>query len=195
MEHHNFVMALGWASHFARRGTQQELNLAGIGESTMHPRFVEYVAMAREQLGPNMDIVLATNGLLVDDALARALRPYRPRVWVSMHRPEKAGPAIEALKAVGLLAGVSADPSLAAIDWAGQVKWHRSHAPSRCAWIDTGRVMVMADGRVTTCCLDASGDGVVAHVAEDLKQVSLKPYKLCATCSYSIDHLEKEAAA
>lgn len=195
MVHEHYLMALGWASHYVRRGTQREFNVAGIGESTLHPRFVEYVAMAREQLGPDVDIVLATNGLLVDRALARSLKPYRPRIWVSMHRPERAGPAVEALKAEGLLSGVSADPSIAAIDWAGQVKWHTSHAPSRCAWIDTGRVMVMADGRVTTCCLDASGSGVVCNIADDITKARLQPYALCETCSYSLDHLKVQEAA
>jgi len=189
MTHETFLMAIGWASHFVRRGSQVELNLAGIGESTMHPRFVEYVALAREAVGPSVRLVLASNGLLVDDKLASALRPYRPLVWVSLHRPERAGPAIEALKAAGLLAGVSADPSIAAIDWAGQVQWFRSHVPSRCAWIDTGRVMVMADGRVTTCCLDASGEGVVCNIGDDLLAAQLRPYGLCKTCSYSLEHL------
>jgi MoaA/NifB/PqqE/SkfB family radical SAM enzyme len=96
-----FRQALDWAAKFVERGTQTSLNLAGIGESTMHPDFVRFVHLARKKVGPRCELVLATNGLLVDDALAEAIAPARPQVFVSMHRPEKAGPAINALQRAG----------------------------------------------------------------------------------------------
>jgi len=116
---------------------------------------------------------------------------------VSLHRPEKAGPAVEALKRAGIFAGVSSDPSLAAIDWAGQVQWHTSHRPGmECGWVTTGRAFVMADGRVATCCLDGQGeDGVIGTLDDDLTALRLKPYSLCATCSYKIPSLGERAVA
>jgi len=192
-----FEKALDWASIFVRCGLQKELNLAGIGESTMHPRFVEMLAVARSHLGWGVDIVLATNGLLMTDELAQRIAVYRPRVWVSLHRPEKAGPAVEALKRAGVLAGVSSDPSLAATDWAGQVKWHTSHAPGmHCSWVTSGRAFVMADGRVGTCCLDGKGeDGVMGTVFDDLRSMRLAPYSLCKTCTYKIAPIKQKVAA
>jgi hypothetical protein len=191
-----FTAAIGWAAKFRKQGTQGSLNLAGIGESTMHPQFIEFLSFARYVLGEQQDIVLATNGLLVTDELAERMAPYRPRVYVSMHRPEKAGPAVEALKRVGLLAGVSADPSIAATDWAGQVKWHVSAARGPCPWVKNGRAMVLSDGRVTRCSFDGKGQGVVARITDDLTAMETAPYALCAKCHLDVGvELNKEEAA
>src|SRR5262245_27520539 len=64
-----FLQSLKWAKHFHTVGTrvpggdvwkQKELNLAGIGESTIHPRFVEFIHLARDIVGPDMFLTLAT---------------------------------------------------------------------------------------------------------------------------------------
>lgn len=182
-----YLEALKWARRFVDAGTQGSLNLAGIGESTLHPDFVEYVHLAREQLGDGAQLVLATNGLLMTDDVAAAIAPARPSVYVSMHRPEKAGPAIEALRRAGILSGVSADPSIAATDWAGQVKWHTS-APSReCMWVRGGQLFVMSDGRLSTCSLDGQGEETLGTIWDDLTQIRTKPYFLCPSCDQSLN--------
>jgi hypothetical protein len=183
-----FLKAVSWAKTFADRGWQRSLNLAGIGESTMHPLFTEFVGIARARLGPSFDLVLATNGLLVDDEMAEKLAPYRPRVFVSLHRPEKAGPAVEVLKRAGILAGVSTDPSTAATDWAGQVKWHRSAVEYRpCGWVRHGAVFVMSDGRLSPCSFDGTGDETIGSVFDDLDQLATHPYRLCVTCDQRLE--------
>lgn len=187
MDEATFVRSLMWVRLFRARNTQGQLNLAGIGESTMHPEFVRYVFMAREALGEAHDLILATNGLLVTDEMARAIAPSRIRVWVSLHRPEKAGPAVEALKRAGILAGVSADPSIAATDWAGQVQWHKSAPQGRaCPWVRGGWCIVLADGRVSRCCFDGSGVGVLGNVHSDLNLIETSPYVLCRTCDQDV---------
>lgn len=178
--------ALEWVEYFVAKGTQGELNLAGIGESTLHPFFVEMVAAARHTLGPTGQIAIATNGLLVTEEMAQALQPYNPRIWVSLHRPEKAGLAVEILKKYALYNGASADPSIAATNWAGQVDWHVSAASGPCDWLTRGWVMAMADGRVTTCCLDSTGSGVVATLDDDPASVTVKPYDLCSSCHLKV---------
>ena len=169
-------------------GGENELNLAGIGESTMHPEFVDFVFRAREVMGHNFGLVLATNGILMTRELARAIAPTGIHVFVSMHRPEKAGPAIEACREVGILAGVSADPSVASTDWAGQIKWHVSTplkgAP--CPWVSQGRLMVMSDGRITRCSFDSTADDVLGTVWDDLSTMQTSPYKLCASCHLNV---------
>lgn len=174
--------SMKWVEFYRKKGTQGELNLAGIGESTMHPRFVQYVEMARKSIGPILPIVIATNGLLITDEMAKELKPFNLQFWVSLHRPEKAGPAVEILKRWGLLIGVSADPSVAAIDWAGQLDWHVSADRSPCPWLRRGWGMVLSDGRITTCCLDASGVGVVGNIFDDVSQIKLNRYTLCQDC-------------
>ena len=186
MSREHYELSLRWAKYFVAKGTQRELNIVGIGESTLHPNFIEWTALARETIG-DIPLVITTNGLLFTDELAKAIAPYRPSVFVSLHRPEKAGHAIEAAKKYGLLAGASADPSLSAIDWAGQVKWFNSAGTRECMWVKYGRVMVMADGRITSCCLDASGSGIIGSIEDDVLQLKTAPYVLCGTCDQRLN--------
>lgn len=172
---------------------RQELNIAGIGESTLHPDFINILALCLSQTSPRFDVVLATNGLLVTDELAQEMRKWVDKfsalggtlkTWVSLHRPEKAGPAVEALKRVGLLAGISSDPALASVDWAGQLAWPVS-TPAKggpCPWIRNGWGFVAANGDVLTCCFDGSGVGKVGTVWDDPGEMMVKPYELCKAC-------------
>jgi len=187
MDYETFKKCLYWAKYFVAKYGQSELNLAGIGESTMHPDFIEYVALAKQAVGANCKLVLATNGLLITDEMAKAIAPFDPWIWVSLHRPEKAGPAVEILKKYNLLAGVSNDASIAAMNWAGQVNWHVSVKKRQCFWVKGGKVMAMADGNITQCCIDGSGVGVMGHILQDdLNELSCKPYSLCHTCDQDV---------
>lgn len=197
MDRATYWRALTHARKLWERFKSPELNLCGIGESTMHPEFVEYVHIARSLMGWGVDLILATNGVALTEDHAKALRQYKVRTWVSLHRPEKAGPAIELLKEYGVLSGVSADPSIASVDWAGQVKWHVSAAKgSPCDWLHRGWGFVMSDGRVGTCCFDAQGaDGIIGHVNdEDLSTAEVRPYSLCCSCHLSVPQEEKQYA-
>lgn len=166
------------------RSHHAELNLAGIGESTMHPQFIDFLRLARGAVGWDVTLVLATNGLLVDDAMAEAMAPYKPEVYVSLHRPEKAQKAVSALARVGILKAVSCDGALNSVNWAGQIDWPvtTSAAGGACTWFKDGRVVVLADGRVSRCCFDASGAGVLGTIDDDLTQLTTSAYSLCETC-------------
>jgi hypothetical protein len=183
MNFFTFERAMWMVRKLMAQGTQQpDLNLAGIGESTIHPQFLEFVTHARVFLGKNIKLVLATNGLTMNEQIAERLKWAKVDVYVSMHRPEKAGPAIELCRKMGILKGASADPSLAAINWAGQVEWHNSAPPMDCAWVKNGWAMVMSDGRLTSCSMDASGIGVFGTVDDRIADLFTKPYGLCKTC-------------
>jgi hypothetical protein len=183
----HYERALEWVAHFVNGGTQHELNLAGIGESTMHGHFVEYVALAREVVGPSVKLVFATNGVVHDEAMIAALAPYKPEVWVSLHRPEKAAKAATLYKKYGMLHGMTIDPAVNANDWAGQVKWHND-TPGQipCQWLREGKIFVLADGRISRCCLDASGIGIIGHVDDPIGSIKTSPYELCKACYQSI---------
>lgn len=184
----HFEAALRWVNLFVREGSQKELNLAGIGESTLHPDFIAMLKIARTVVGPDVRLVLATNGLIATEELARAFAETNTRVWVSLHRPEKAGLAVALYRRHGVLEGASSDPSVNGNDWAGQVDWISSGNRIPCQWIRDGKVMVMADGRVTACCLDASGCGVVGHIMDPIPPDLFKthPYSLCGACYQEI---------
>ena len=163
-----------------------ELSLTGIGEALLHPLFPDMLAMARDALGPHAPLVFSTNGILLTDQYAERIAPYQPLVYVSLHRPEKAGHAIEAAKRHGILAGYNPSPATSAMDWAGQVDWFVSHDPAPCEFLRSGWGVVLVDGRITTCCLDASALGVVGHVDDEIGSANIKPFSLCSTCSYTV---------
>lgn len=181
-----FEAALALVAFYVQQGTQGELSLTGIGESLLHPRFVEAVARSRETIGPHRDLVVTTNGLGLTDTLCAALSPHKPKVFVSLHRPEKAGPAVEAAKRAGIFAGANPAPSISAFNWAGQVRWHVSAPRTVCEYLRLGWVVVLVDGSVTTCCLDATGAGVVGTVRDDPDTLRLAPYGLCAGCHMEV---------
>ena len=194
-----FAAALALAKVFVDRGTQHELNMAGIGESTLHPKFEHFLRLARKTVGPRIQIDFATNGLLVPSSLLETVKETDTKVWVSLHRPEKAGIAYEAYRKIGaLIPRAGADPVDNAYDWAGQVEWYNSPRsyPVPCQWIRDGKVFVRADGSIATCCVDAKGDGTIGSVvdlAEAMKASTTyawngltQPYALCASCSQEI---------
>lgn len=180
---HLYDRALEWCKHFEALGTQGELALTGIGEALMHPRFVDMVAQARQVLPTNL-ITFSTNGLLLDDALCEQLAPYSPRIYVSTHRPEKAGPAINAARRWGLLADTNTSFATEAFDWAGQVDWEVSIPAESvaCEYLRSGWGVVLSDGRITTCCLDATGNGEIGHVDQQPGTVETGPWSLCSSC-------------
>jgi len=196
MERRIFERALDWveALNDRRDDTVGELSLTGIGEALMHPEFVDFLALARRRL-PGTPLVFSTNGLLLTDGLCAKIAPYRPQVCVSLHRPEKAGPAIQAAKRHGIFQIANPAPSLSAFNWAGQVPdWFVSAPPIVCDYLKLGWGVVLVDGRITTCCLDASGKGVVGHVDDPIESLTspgtgLKPWGDervgCAACHMS----------
>lgn len=186
MDRATFERALDWVRYFVREGTQGELNLAGIGESQLNPLFNEFVALAREALGWNRRLIFTTNGILTTPEFIAATKPHGLKVFVSLHRPEKAKAAIDLLYDAGMLLGVSTDPATGAIDWAGQVDWKmpKDNLGQPCDWSHQGWAMVLADGRISSCCLDSDGSGVIGTVNDHPGSVVGKPYRLCKTCHF-----------
>ena len=185
MDGKTFIKALFMVQECVARYGQKELNMAGIGESLMHPEFELFFDKAREAL-PGIFIALATNGILLNDERAKILKRNKVATWISLHRPEKAGLAVEIAKKYGILHGVSTDPALAAIDWAGKVKWYVTAPISLCPWLSIGRAMVCADGMLTTCCLDGEGAGKIGTVDTPLEDLTISPYSLCEPCHHLV---------
>ena len=61
--------------------------------------------------------------------------------------------------------------------------WFESDVTYPCPWLRRGQVMVYSTGDITTCCIDAFGQGVVGHINDDnVPDIELKPFILCETC-------------
>src|ERR1700678_3005327 len=50
MSEETFAKCLGWLTYAVKVHKQEEVNLAGIGESTLHPRFLEYATRVRQAI-------------------------------------------------------------------------------------------------------------------------------------------------
>ena len=191
-----FARAVGLAHQLSRKYGHHELNLAGIGESTMHPQFLLYLSMARKIMPAEISIVLATNGLLIDRHLAEAMAAIRDahgivKVWVSLHRPEKAGRAVEELRRLGLLFGVSTDPATASVNWAGQIDWPVStQVRTPCPWLRGGLGMVASDGSVLQCCFDGSGVSRLGDIFDPVETIETRPHEMCEKCHHTVPHQE-----
>jgi hypothetical protein len=188
-ETYSAALALARRLH-DRYHADTELNLCGIGESTMHPDFIGFLHLARAAM-PRVTLILATNGVALTEEQAKALASCHARTWVSLHRPEKAGPAVELLRRHGTLAGVSADPSIAAVDWAGQVAWHVSTpVRSPCPWLSNGWAFVASNGDLLSCCFDGSGASELGTIWDDPETIELRPHALCARCHHAVPMTE-----
>jgi len=188
-----FVASLNLVQFYVRQGTQTELSLTGIGESMLHERFVEYATRARAVVGPHRQLVITTNGLLLDEKMAAALAPLRPAVFISLHRPEKAGLAIEIAKRHGIYAGFNNSFATSSFDWAGAMKdkWFVSAAKIPCEYLRAGWAVVLVDGRVATCCLDVDGSSTIGQVTDNPETLMLKPWKSekgagCESCHMEV---------
>lgn len=174
-----------WLKYY-KQNNQRELSLTGMGESLMHPYFVEYLARARDVMG-NDPIIIATNGLLLSNELAKAIAPYKPKLYISLHRPEKAGPAIEIAKKYGLLESVNAQFAYNSINWAGQVDWANSASKSVCKDLLRGRASVLVNGDIITCCMDAHGKHVIGNIfTSNYCNLETNETKLCKHCHHSV---------
>lgn len=171
-----FERALVWAKHFNEQGTQGELALTGIGEPLMHPHFADLVRLSREALPTNL-ITFSTNGILLNDAICEQIAPYNPRIYISLHRPEKAKHAVDVARRWGLLDATNVAFATEAHSWAGALdEWENTASEITCEFLRSGWSVVLADGRITTCCLDSAGGGVVGTIWDEPGSLSISPW-------------------
>lgn len=184
-----FVQAIDWANELGG----PELSFTGMGEALLHPNIEEMLRRARAWL-PKTWFLMATNGLCLVDrkdpvraaGLLETLRDCRVTVFVSTHRPEVAGPAIERLRKAGVNVGTNDAFVTSGFDWAGQVEWHGLPAPkSVCQYLAQGWATVLQDGSVVNCCMDAHGLYPCGNVNDAQRPKHFAPIPLCANC-----HLE-----
>jgi len=187
-----FRRTLEWCARLNDRldDKRAELAITGLGESLLHPHIVHFLKLAREALPAN-PITIATNGIALTDDLAKAIAPYRPRLYISLHRPERAKGAIEIAKKYGLFEMVNCAAATSSFDWAGLLDWHVSAPRSICEFLRSGWGMVLVDGSIVVCCLDAVGTSKIGHVDDPIESLTkpgtgLKPWgddKIgCAAC-------------
>ena len=190
MESDVFEKAIDWALHFARKGTQREINLFGIGEPLLHPKVLEYVAYARKTLPFRQVLHINTNGVLMTDEIARELKDAGiSQVDVTGHDHYHTAKTVRILARSGMDFNVSYDFAIRPNNWAGQVDWFAPlyHKQMPCPWTGRGQVMIMSDGRVTRCCIDAFATGVMGTVDDDVAAMDVTPFALCEKCHHTTE--------
>ncbi len=187
MEWDTFLRAMHWVETFDKVGLQHELSFTGIGESTMHPQFPDMLKYAREKC-PKIPIVFSTNGLpTFTEEIGHLCKELEVGVMVSMHRPEVAAKAIHMCREIGILKFVNSAFATDSFDWAGQVPgWFVSAPKLVCEYLKSGWGVILQDGQITTCCLDAENHGVVGTVWDDPGELNIAPFSLCDKCHMSV---------
>ncbi len=184
-----FVKAVSWVLYLRglNGGHQQEVALTGVGEPFLNPLLPDMIAYVRKAC-PETDITISTNGLSMTRKIVDKIKAFKPRVFVSLHKPEKAAKAIKLLSDGGIYAASndSAEHG-ASFNWAGQVKWPVKAHGVACWYLLHGNGVILADGRIVQCCMDGEGLKEIAHV-DDVPSDSVKMgvFKLCKKCHMTI---------
>ena len=179
-----FARAIDWALKYAREGTQREINLFGIGESTLNLKIVDMVRYARQILPFKQILHLNTNGNTMTKELAYNLKDAGiTSIDITAHKARSAAKTIRILREANIPGQISLDFITNPNDWAGQVDWLKYEGPPMpCPWLRTGQVSVQSDGVVTICCWDAWQQGKLGLITDDLTAMEVEEFNLCKTC-------------
>ncbi len=185
-----FKKTIEWVNVLCSRDTQLEVNLFGVGESTMHPSFVAMVKYAREKIPFRLLLHLNTNGILMTKELAIELKDAGVNhIDITGHNHYHTAKTIRIFREVGIAGNLTYDFVTRPHNWAGQCDWFEIdktvYDPGECPWLKYGQVMVMSDGHITPCCIDAFGAGVFGHVNEDVTKLEVLPFELCEKCHHT----------
>lgn len=183
-----FERAIYWASVFSRRGSQLELNLFGIGEPTLHPELVAMVSYARAEMPFKHTLHLNTNGNRMTEELAGQLKDAGiSEIDITGHDHFATAKTIRIFRKLRIPFKVSHDFVVNPNNWAGQVDWFSpEYAAGDCPWLYRGQVMVMSDGSVTTCCIDAFGRNIMGTIFDDLDKMEVNESPLCLSCHHKV---------
>jgi hypothetical protein len=196
MSMETYKKAISWVLHFSRQGTQQELNLFGVGEPTLHPNLPAMIEEARRVLPMRMPVHINTNGHWIDTTttliteeemeFAKSLKASGiSHIDITGHDALKTAKMIRIFRDLGITGNLSFDYITAPNNWAGQVDWFSpQYNAGICPWISRGQIMVMSDGNITRCCIDAFGTGIFATVDDDLTEKEVTSFDLCKTCHH-----------
>jgi len=166
---------------------QRELLLNHFGDPLLQPNLPNYLDRLREAL-PYTHLWLVTNGIALEDRHIEAIIRNGVTVTVSQHAPAKAQEAVKRLRAAGVRRVIE-DRSFEERPhgWAGPVTT-RPHPAwlFKCHFLHESKAVILSNGDLTTCCMDAFGKGRFGTIWDDLEQLTPKPHDLCKTCHHRI---------
>lgn len=186
-----FYRAMNIVRHFVSRGTQGELALTGVGEALLHPNFAEMLLEAREVIGDRL-LTFSTNGILLSDELLEKIKPAKPVIYVSLHRPEIGALALERLRKHGFSHYFNESFATSSLNWTEQVQWKVSAPRSICEYLRSGWAVIRSNGDIGTCCWEAeTRESLIGTIWDDPATLKTAPHAACRKCSLIVS---KDAA-
>lgn len=181
MDWSTFLDTISLVKHYDKAGTQGEISFTGLGEATLHPRFIDMLYYTRDNL-PHQYLCFSTNGLpSFTEEIAKACAEIKVDVFVSLHRPEVAVHAVNLCKDYGIFKNTNVSAVERSFNWAGQLDWPVTAENIACDYLKRGWGVVLVDGRISTCCLDAHGKQIIGRVDDPLP-IETAPGPLCENC-------------
>ena len=185
-----FEASLELLKQLCDRGTQQEVNVNGTGESCLDPDLVERILRVKEVMG-DRPVMFCTNGVNITPELAGRLKYSGiDRVDISVHSPFHARRAAEIFNEIEFKVQYALGVLVAPHNWAGQLESENQYSilPSiPCTPLIEGRGYILKEGRITPCCYDYKNLGVFGSVFDnDILDKEVKEYSLCKTCHQEI---------
>jgi len=167
---------------------QNKICLHNFGEPLVHPKIVEFVKIAREHVDK---VSFSTNGALLTRELAISLKNAGlTKLILSAHDLKTLIRAVYNCRGLNLV-----KPNQISLifyhDWANTAKrktlssyfYRLFPKPEECCFIKKDWVVILWDGRINSCCIDADGIGVLGSVFdEDPLKLKPKPFSLCKNC-------------
>jgi hypothetical protein len=193
-----FAATLKMVDHFVKAGTQRELTLVGMGESTLHPSLPSLIRQARSILPLRCPLTLITNAWWVDRSsfditpgeleYARELKDAGlSRIDISGHVLFDSIKAGRILKALGIPGTETYEFAVHPHDWAGQVDWFRAdYTLGPCPWITNGQAYIATDGSILNCCIDVHGISKHGNVLGGAYDYDFRPFDLCSRCHHTV---------
>lgn len=194
MEWSTFEQTLKLLELFVKNGTQQELNLFGVGEPLLHPRYVEMVKRCRAIMPRYLCLRTNTNGILAEEKLIRdILNAGIDAIDVTDHNAKITMITGQLFRHLSLdypkvRFGYSRDAVVNPNNWGELVDWTTEPIRSGavCPWLKFGQIMVTSMGEIVRCCQDAHARGILGTVWGDPYEMIHTPYIQCNTCHEDI---------
>lgn len=182
MDRRIFNKAMYWLDQFKQT---TPIYLHNFGESTLHPDLLDMIAEVRARVPY---VGLSTNGVGVSKELVQGMKDAGlTKLSISVHRPEAAQWVVAYCRELGMPYDIAGGPMDGTHDWAGQVKAPKTLMQKfDCHYLRNQECVVLADGRLAACCIDAEGQSAQGSVFHDLTKLYFKPFKLCIGCHHQV---------
>lgn len=177
-----FLQAVKFLEWVECRHGSKKLIVAMFGESILHPDFCSMLRRLFRFTGHSLQV--ETNGIGMTNQIAKTIQFVGAKVVISNHDLVAARRAAAIVDSYGInleVVAAFADPATKHT-WAGQAGDDNVEYHSDCDFIPESRAVIMVDGTVTTCCLDAFGAGKLGTIWDDPDTMTPRRFSLCENC-------------